>query len=165
MFAFLQFIGIPYKIVSAIRVIYDQSTGQVYIQDIKNSSRTAIRTICYYHKSETRWCTSTISIHYRDRLCLQKICWRFRLSHSQREQPIVKEQFVAVNTSDLTLDRIVSSQVTVSACRHTNPPTNLSFINQRSNQLVDYEHKGRHNSIKFRRTFYNLAKNLSKQEG
>ena len=32
MFAILQHNGIPDKIVSAIRVLYDQSTSQVYIQ-------------------------------------------------------------------------------------------------------------------------------------
>ena len=80
MFAILQHYGIPDKIVSAIRVLCD------LVDKSSWHSWTAIRTVFYYHMSVTRWCTSIISIHYRDRLCLQKVCWRFRQSHSQREQ-------------------------------------------------------------------------------
>ena len=45
----------------------------------------------------------------------------------------------------------------------TDEPANR-LMNQGLNHLFDQEHQGRHNSIKFRRTFYNLASNLSKQE-
>ena len=74
MFAILQHYGILDKIVSAIRVIYDLSTSQVYIQG-QLSEPFAM----------TTGCTSTISIHHRDRLNMQIICLRCRLSHSQRE--------------------------------------------------------------------------------
>ena len=37
-------------------------------------------------------------------------------------------------------------------------------MNQGSNHLFDQEHQERHISIKYGRTFYNLARNLSKQE-
>ena len=47
---------------------------------LRTVSRTAIRTICYDHRSVTRWCISTITIHHLDRLCFQKICWRFQLT-------------------------------------------------------------------------------------
>ena len=51
--------------------------------------------------------------------------------------------------------------VSVSACRRTNPPINLSFMNQGSGHLFKHEHQERLISIKFCRTFYNLARNLS----
>ena len=36
------------------------------------NSWTTIKTIRYYHRSVTRWPTSTIYIHHRDRLCLKR---------------------------------------------------------------------------------------------
>ena len=79
MFAMIEHYGIPNKIVSAIRVLYDQSTSQVYIQG--QLSEAFDFTTGVLQGDVLAPFIFIVVIH---RLCLQKICCRFRLSHSQR---------------------------------------------------------------------------------
>ena len=48
-------------------------------------SRTSIWSFRYHHRSATRRCSITISIHHCDRLCLKTISWRLWLSNPQRK--------------------------------------------------------------------------------
>ena len=57
MFAILRHYGIPDKIFSPNRVLYDQSTFQVNLRGQVSDPR-------HHHRGATRRCASTISIHY-----------------------------------------------------------------------------------------------------
>jgi hypothetical protein len=77
MFAILRHYGIPAKIVDAIRVLYDKSKSQVYLQ----GQCSELRTIRSHNRSTSRRCPGALPLHHRHRLHLQAISWRVRLPH------------------------------------------------------------------------------------
>ena len=90
-------------------------------------------------------------------------CWVLSNPETKRQTIACTNLLSNYHFAWLSESANLSSQVTVSACPKMNPLTDLSFMNQGLNHFFDQEHAGRHISSKFCRSFYNLARNLSKQ--
>ncbi len=76
MFAILRHYGIPQKIIDAIRVLYDGSTSQVYLEG-QLSEPFAVTTGVLQGDS-----SSSISIYHSNKLLLQAICWKLQIPYT-----------------------------------------------------------------------------------
>ena len=80
MFAILRHYGIPEKIVNAIRVLYDESKSQVFV----NGDLSDPFDITTGHGSPTGRRARAVSIHNCDELCHQTVSREFWLHHTRR---------------------------------------------------------------------------------